>query len=93
MIEGEKAKQEEVQGMETEQLGSPIVDETKTNPDLVWLIDDDEDGETYMDYQSGVVLTDEQAKNAALVTVPEKGASQLNLYVLFSRKRVLMSLK
>lgn len=82
MIDGEKVKQAEVQGMETEQVGSPIVDETKTNPDPVWLIDDDEDGETYMDYQSGMVLTDEQAKNAALVAVLDKAATQLNLYVL-----------
>jgi hypothetical protein len=88
MIERENAKEEDGQAMETEQLGSPSVHDTKTNPDLVGFIDEGEDGdqaETHMDYQSGKSLTDDEAKKVAVVTVLGQKDS-LNLYVFFGRK-------
>jgi hypothetical protein len=90
MIERENAKEEEVQAMETEQLGSPpIVHETKTNPDLVLFISEDGDqAETHMDYQSGKSLTDDEAKNVAVVTgLGQRAATQLNLYVFWEDEK------
>jgi hypothetical protein len=93
MIERGNAKHEEVQEMETKQLGPPIVHETKTNPDLVSFINEDKDGgdkvKTHMNYQTGYSLTEDEAKNVALVTVlaQKKDATQLNLYVLFEKKK------
>jgi hypothetical protein len=93
MIERENAKQEEVQAMNTEQLKSPIVRESKTNPDLVSFINEDKDGgdkvKTHMNYQTGYSLTEDEAKNVALVTVlaQKKAATQLNLYVLFEKEK------
>jgi hypothetical protein len=97
MIERENAKVEEVQAMETEQLGSPIVHDTKANPDLVRLINDGEDNdqpETHMDYQSGKTLTDHEAKNVAVVTeLGQRPTTQLNLYFFLGRKRKSFAFK